>query len=71
MSKQIKADLSLLAVTTVWGYSFVLMRNVLEHMPSFAYLSLRFIIATLVLVLLYHKKLRLINGRVLLYGPFS
>jgi drug/metabolite transporter (DMT)-like permease len=70
MSKQIKADLSLLAVTTVWGSSFVLMRNVLEHIPSFAYLSLRFIIATLVLVLLYYKKLKLINRRVLLYGLF-
>lgn len=58
----------MLTITLVWGVSFVLIRNVLEHIPSFAYLTLRFIIASAILLLLYHRKLKLINGRTLLYG---
>ncbi|MCX7841734.1 MAG: DMT family transporter [Clostridia bacterium] len=68
MSKQIKADLLLLLITAIWGSSFPLMKNVLDFIPSFAYLSLRFIIAAIVLAAILWKKVRLINGRMVLYG---
>ncbi|HHW31950.1 MAG TPA: DMT family transporter [Clostridiaceae bacterium] len=70
MSRQIKADLCLLTITLVWGVSFVLIRNVLAHIPSFAYLALRFIIASAILLLLYHRKLKLLDTKALLYGLF-
>lgn len=68
MSKQIKADLFLLLITAIWGASFTLMKNVLEVIPSFAYLSLRFIIATIVLVVIYYKNLRTASKKVIVYG---
>lgn len=68
MSQQIKADLFLLLITAIWGASFTLMKNVLEVIPSFAYLSLRFIIASLVLVVIYYKSLKKVNKKVIIYG---
>ncbi len=68
MSKQIKADILLLLITVIWGTSFPLMKNVLDYIPSFAYLSLRFIIATVVLLVVFHKKLKLMNKAALIYG---
>lgn len=68
MTKQIKADLSLLAITAIWGSSFTLMKNILDYMPSFAYLALRFLIASAVMVIIFHRKLRYLNKKVLWYG---
>lgn len=68
MSKKLKADILLLVITMIWGSSFTLMKNVLEHIPSFAYLSLRFIIAALVLMIIFYKNLKLINKRAVIYG---
>ena len=44
------------------------MKMVLEYVPAYAYLSMRFLIATVVLASIFHKKLRKLNKRVLLYG---
>ena len=68
MSKHIKADLSLLLVTAIWGSSFTLSKNVLDHIPSFAYLSLRFIIASVILFTVFFKKLKYINKRAVIGG---
>jgi drug/metabolite transporter (DMT)-like permease len=68
MSKKLRADLLLLAITVVWGASFPLMKMVLEFIPAYVYLSIRFLLAAVVLVLLFHKSLTKINRRVLLYG---
>jgi len=68
MSKQIKADIFLLFITAIWGSSFTLMKNVLHHIPSYAYLSLRFIIAAIVLMIIFHRKFKLLNRRVIVYG---
>lgn len=68
MSKKLRADVLLLAITIVWGASFPLMKMVLEYVPAYAYLSMRFLLATVVLVSIFHKKLRKLNKRVLLYG---
>jgi len=68
MSKHLKADLSLLLVTAIWGSSFTLIKNVLDHIPSFAYLSLRFIIASIILIVVFYKKLKHINKKAVIYG---
>lgn len=68
MSKKLRADVMLLAITVVWGASFPLMKIVLEYIPAYAYLSMRFLLATVILVVLFHKNLRKLNKRVLLYG---
>jgi len=68
LTKQIKADLFLLLITVVWGTSFILMKNIQDYLPSFAYLSMRFIIASLVLVLVFRKSLMHTNRKTLLLG---
>ena len=68
MSKKLKADIILLMITVVWGASFPLMKIVLEYIPAYAYLSLRFLSAALVLIILFHKNFRKINIHTLLCG---
>lgn len=68
MTKQLKADLVLLSITLIWGASFTLMKNVLDHIPSFAYLSLRFIIAASILSIIYHKRMTKLKFKTVLYG---
>ena len=45
MSKQLKAELALLSITVVWGSSFIVMKNISEDIPPYAYLTLRFLVA--------------------------
>lgn len=68
MGKKIRADLSLLSIAAFWGLSFPLMKNVLNYISSFSYLSLRFIIAGIVLTGVFNRKLKAINKKALLYG---
>jgi drug/metabolite transporter (DMT)-like permease len=68
MTKKLRADLLLLAITVVWGASFPLIKIVLDYIPAFAYLSLRFILATAVLAAIYRNNLKKINKRALTYG---
>ncbi|MCK5812079.1 MAG: DMT family transporter [Clostridiales bacterium] len=56
MKKQLKADLTLLLVTAIWGISFPLMRNVLGSIPAIPYLALRFTIAAIILSIFFFKK---------------
>jgi len=68
MSKQIRADLFLLVITAIWGSSFPLMKNVLEHIPSFAYLAVRFAVAAVILLFIFRRHLKNINRKVLVHG---
>ncbi len=68
MSKKIRADMMLLAITVVWGASFPLMKMVLAYIPAYAYLSLRFLLAAVVLAIIFNKSLAKINKRAVLYG---
>jgi len=58
MSKKLRADLVLLIITLFWGVSFPLMRNVLAYMPVVPYLAVRFILAALIISLIFFKKHR-------------
>ncbi len=68
MSKKIRADMMLLAITVIWGASFPLMKMVLAYIPAYAYLSLRFLLAAVVLAIIFNKSLARINKRAVLYG---
>ena len=68
MSKKTKADLALLAITIIWGVSFPLMKNILEYVPAYAYIAIRFLLAAAVLTVIFHKDLRKIDKQVLKYG---
>lgn len=68
MSKKIRADLTLLAITVVWGASFPLMKMVLDYIPAYAYLSMRFLLAAAVLAVIFHKNFTKLSKKTLLYG---
>jgi drug/metabolite transporter (DMT)-like permease len=68
MSKKSIADLTLLAITIFWGASFPLMKNILEYIPAYAYITIRFFLAAAVLTVIFHKDLKKINKQVIKYG---
>ena len=68
MTKKLRADILLLIITVVWGLSFPLMKIILDFMPSFAYLSLRFLLAAILLAAIFHKNFRKMRKKTLLYG---
>lgn len=68
MNRQIKADISLFAITAVWGSSFIMMKIILTHISTFAYLSIRFTLATLILLLIFHKYLPKLNRKAIIFG---
>lgn len=68
MTKKLKADILLLAITVVWGSSFPLMKLILGYMPAFAFLAVRFLLAAVILVCIFHRNFKHFNRRTLLYG---
>lgn len=68
MTKQLKADLFLIFITAVWGSSFTLMKNILDDIPPFAFLALRFSTAAIILLIIFHKRLGKLNKTSMLKG---
>lgn len=68
MNRQTKANLALLGVSMLWGSSFVLSKNTLEHLQTFNFLAIRFILSGLICSLLFYQKMRTVNRRTLLHG---
>lgn len=54
---KLRADLSLLMVSIIWGSGFVITKNALDAFTPYILLSYRFSIATLVVSAIFHKKL--------------
>ncbi|MCY6484696.1 DMT family transporter [Clostridium aestuarii] len=61
--KSILADMSLLLVAIVWGGGFVAVKDALDNIPPFCIVALRFIIATLLLCIVFWKKIRLVTKK--------
>ncbi len=68
MSKKLRADLMLLIIAVIWGASFPIMKIVLAYIPAYAYLTLRFLLAAAVLLLIYPKSLKNFNKKTLFHG---
>lgn len=68
MNKQKKADLLLLLVTAFWGFSYYLTDLCLEEMPPMALNAFRFILAFIVLGILFFKRIRKLNLITLKYS---
>jgi len=68
----------LLLVTAVWGWTFVLVKDALQHYPTLPFLELRFILALLVMVVIVRRlpkrrelRVGLIAGAVLAAGYWT
>ncbi|HTC35462.1 MAG TPA: DMT family transporter [Bryobacteraceae bacterium] len=58
-----KVDGSLVAVTLIWGSTFVLVKQALADVSTLLFLTLRFSIAAVALAIIFHKEFRAPNAR--------
>lgn len=68
MSKQLKADLALLLVTIVWGSTFVITKNALKDIPTYNFLTIRFLLAFVVSFLIFFNSMKNLNKKTLFLG---
>ena len=61
IKKQISADIALLAVVIVWGYTFVAIKNALEAVTPFNFIFVRFLISFVLISLIFFKRLKKLN----------
>ena len=65
LTRSWQADGSLLFVTLIWGSTFLLVQQAVAQYPVFGFLCLRFALASLVLLPLFGRRLRLLTPRML------
>ncbi len=68
MRKQIFADLSILMVVIVWGYTFVAIKNALETITPFNFIFVRFTISFLLISLIFYGKFKSLKWRTVKSG---
>lgn len=68
MTKQLKADLSLLGITIIWSASFALMKQGIKDIPPYTFIFIRFLIGAAFLSIIFPKKFMLMNRKTLKYG---
>lgn len=56
--RQLVADLGLLLVTAIWGTTFVVVKEVLQTLPPFTFIALRFTLGTATLAAVFGGRLR-------------
>ena len=62
------ATLLLVAVTAVWGSTFFLIRDLVEHVPSADFLAVRFAIAAVVMAAVFRRQMLALTRREVLIG---
>ncbi|GBF33556.1 permease [Desulfocucumis palustris] len=68
--RQVKADLSLVGVTAVWGFSFVAVQDALSGIGPYYFLAIRFLLAAIFLAAIYYRRLSGINRSNLAAGAY-
>ncbi|WKV08510.1 DMT family transporter [Thermoanaerobacterium sp. CMT5567-10] len=63
MTKKLKSDIMLILVTVIWGSTFIIVKNATSVIPVYNFLFLRFMLAFIVLAILYGKRLINIDKR--------
>jgi drug/metabolite transporter (DMT)-like permease len=56
--KRLRAELALAGVTMIWGTTFVVVKATLADVSTFVYLTLRFWVAAIALLVIYRRALR-------------
>jgi drug/metabolite transporter (DMT)-like permease len=64
-SSQVAAGFALLTAAAIWGFTFPLVKNALDDIPTFEFLAIRFMIATVVLAAIFPRSARtaILTGR--------
>jgi drug/metabolite transporter (DMT)-like permease len=64
--RQLKAELSLLAITIFWGASFPIMSIALKDVPPYTFITLRNLLGALLLAIVFYKRLKNINKKLII-----
>lgn len=67
-NQQLRADLSLLLVTMIWGTTFVIVKSAIELIEPCTFIALRFSLAFVVLAVLFWKRLLRLDRQTVLAG---
>ena len=68
MSRSLKADVLLVTISIIWGATFVVIKNALADVTPFLFNVLRFGLAAVTLIIVFHRELPRIRKGVLGYG---
>src|SRR3974390_370523 len=68
MSQRLKADLSLMFCSLIWGVTFVVVKNVLDHASPFVFLAVRFSIAVILMAILRPQVIQQIEDQEIFAG---
>ena len=52
-----RVDLSLVGITVIWGFTFVLVKRALEDISTLLFLTVRFAFASLALALIFRRSI--------------
>ena len=58
MNKRLKADVALGLCTLLWGATFVVVKDALDYASVFAFIAVRFVLAALLMAVIYRSALR-------------
>lgn len=64
------AKLAIFTATLIWGSSFIIVKDVTDTMPTSTLLAIRFIGASLLLSLIFHRSFKHIDRLYVIYGGF-
>ena len=56
-----QADFALVIITVIWGGTFVMVKTALDAVGPATFIAFRFVIATLALLLIFHRRLKAIS----------
>lgn len=68
LDNQLKADLTMLIVTIIWGSSYLFMKMGLESFQTFNLIALRFSIAFILAGIIFYKRLIQVDVKTIFYG---
>ncbi|HNR65526.1 MAG TPA: DMT family transporter [Atribacterota bacterium] len=68
LGNRFKAEMTLLGVVIIWGYTFPVIKNVLNAIPPFTFLTYRFFLAFLSIFLIFRHKLKKFNLQTIYKG---
>lgn len=56
--KGVQAEIYLLVIVIIWGSTFALIKGVIDLIPPYTYLAYRFLLAALILILLFWERIK-------------
>ena len=62
------ADLSILGIAIIWGSTFIIVKQAVESVPTFSFLSMRFGLATIILMIFSIFRLNQLSRKLVMDG---